>query len=80
MSSFNVHKNQVLDSSMPIINRFSHLRSCLNKVANLEGCTRAVLVERILYETGINVERGGTEAELLRAFELLLRTRSELME
>ena len=79
MSSFNIHKAQVLDSSLPISDRFSHLRSCLNKVANLEGCTRAALVERIFAETGINVERGGSESELLLIFQRLLIIRSELL-
>lgn len=79
MSSFNVHKSHVLDSSLPIKNRFSHLRSCLNKVANLEGCARVVLVDRILSETGVNVEQGDSEAELLLVLDLLLKIRSKLL-
>ena len=79
MSSFNVHKSHVLDVGLPIKQRFSHLRSCLNKVANLKGCTRASLVENIISETGINVEHGGSESELLLVLELLLKIRSEFL-
>jgi hypothetical protein len=77
MSSFNVHKSHVLDSSLPIENRFSHLRSCLNKVANLLGCSRAILVERINSSISVNVEKGKSEADLLNAFEFLLKLRDE---
>jgi hypothetical protein len=77
MSSFNVHKAHVLNSSLPINNRFSHLRSCLNKVANLLGCSRAALVEKISFATGVNVEQGVTEVDLLTAFNYLLHLRTE---
>lgn len=77
MSSFNVHKSYVLDSSLPIENRFSHLRSCLNKVANLLGCSRATLVERINSSIGVNVEKGNSEVDLLNALELLLKLRDD---
>ena len=77
MSSFNVHKAHVLDSSLPIENRFSHLRSCMNKLANLLGCSRVILVERISSSTGVNVENGSSEVELLKAFEFLLNLRAE---
>jgi biotin operon repressor len=77
MSSFNVHKSHVLDSSLPIENRFSHLRSCLNKVANLLGCSRATLVEKINSSIGVNVEKGNSEVDLLNAFEFLLKLRDE---
>ncbi len=79
MSSFNVHKSHVLDSALPIEQRYTHFRSCLNKVANLKGCTRYALVESIASKTGVNVERGGSEAELLLVLELLLEIRSELL-
>lgn len=75
-----MHKSHVLDSALPIEQRFSNLRSCLNKVANLKGCTRQALVESINSKTSINVERGGSEAELLLVLELLLVIRSELLK
>lgn len=77
MSSFNVHKSHILDSSLPIGNRFSHLRSCVNKVANLLDCTRAELIELINNSTYIDVENGKNEAELLKAFDFLLQIRDE---
>ena len=77
MSSFNVHKSHVLDSGLPIENRFSHLRSCLNKIANLIGCSRAILVERISSSIDVSVENGNSEEELLKAFEFLLNVRAE---
>lgn len=77
MSSFNVHKSHISDSSLPIENRFSHLRSCVNKVANLLDCTRSELIELINNSTDIDVENGKTEAELLKAFDFLLQIRDE---
>lgn len=76
MSSFNVHRTHVLNNDEPIEHRYSHLRSCLNKVANLLLCTRSQLINQVISETGINVEDSRNPEELIIAFNYLLNLRS----
>ncbi len=77
MSSFNVHKHEVLNNDKPIDQRFSHLRSCANKVANLLNCTRNQLVKDIIYEVSVNIEESRDIGELIIALNYLLLVRSK---
>lgn len=77
MSSFNTHKRHVLDKNEPLNHRYSHLRSCVNKIANLLSCSRQELIGCIKRETGINVEETSTEENLLKAFNFMLQIRIE---
>jgi len=76
MSSFNTHKRKVEDISQPIEHRYSHARSCLNKVANLMGLTRAELVDQIELKSGINLESSKSESDLEIGFKCLILLRA----
>jgi len=75
MSSFNVHRNKLLVKNEPINHRFSHLQSCLNKVANLIGCSRADLIQELITEINIDVNSSDQAKDLECAFEYLLKVR-----
>ena len=75
MSSFNVHKRHVFDKEKPINHRFSHLRSCLNKIANSKQITRANFIEKIKAEIGVDVNENSNEVNLLKAFNYLEKNR-----
>ncbi len=77
MSSFNTHKKHVLDKNEILSHRYSHLRSCLNKISNNLSCSRQELVVSIKQETGVNVEETSNEKDLLKAFEFMLQLRDE---
>lgn len=76
MSSFNVHKIKVLDSMEPLAHRCSHARSCVNKVANLTGKCRTILIQDIQLNTGVDLDSKADEASLLKAFNYLLEVRA----
>ena len=75
MSSFNSHGKNVIDDALLLNYRWSHLRSCVNKVSNLCGVSRDDILSIIKSNTTINCEDSGSEAELLIAWQFLCKYR-----
>ena len=80
MSSFNVHRKEVLDSSNDITHRYSHARSCLNKVANFTGLTRSELILKAEKVTGVNLDINTDEEQLLKGFQYLVTLRESRLK
>lgn len=76
LSSFNTHKRYVLNPDKPLPFRFSHLRSCLNKVANLLDLKREDVIGMIEAQVAVNVNINTSEEALLTAFGVLERLRN----
>ena len=79
MSSFNTHARNVLNKDLAIKNRWSHFRSCMNKVSNLANLNRIKIVELIKQDTSIDCERSGSEEELIIAWKYLTEYREKLI-
>lgn len=79
MSSFNTHAKSVLDDGLAIKIRWSHLRSCMNKVSNLANLNRVEIVELIKENTDIDCERNESEEDLIVAWEYLITYREKLI-
>lgn len=76
LSSFNTHKRFVLNAEEPLNFRYSHLRSCVNKVANLLRLRRQEVIEMIRDGTGVDVDHNASEQELLIALDFLENQRN----
>lgn len=61
-------RKKVLDSTLPFTSRASHARSCVNHVANRVGMTREALLNKIMSDTGVNLDCPLSEEELLKAY------------
>ena len=69
--SFNSHKRKILDANLPLSHRGSHLRSCLNHVANQMEISRSELILKIRNEIGIDLNQITDEIILLLGLEIL---------
>ena len=69
--SFNSHKRKIMDASLPLSHRGSHLQSCLNHVANQMDMARAELILKIKNEIGIDLNQITDEITLLLGLEIL---------
>ena len=69
--SFNSHKRKILDANLPLSHRGSHLRSCLNHVANQMDMARSELILKIKNEIGIDLNQITDEIILLLGLEIL---------
>lgn len=74
--SYNSHQKLILDSTLPLEHRFSHLRSCALIVSNLLGQKRSEVVAAIHEQTGINIEQLSNEEYLLKALDNLNKIRT----
>ena len=79
MSSFNTHGKHVIDESLLLSHRWSHLRSCINKVSNLYGVSRSDIVNTIEAKTSVNCENSGSQTELLNAWQFLCSYRDSML-
>jgi hypothetical protein len=78
--SFNSHRRKLLDESEPIEHRASHARSCALHVANALGLTRESVIELVAKESGVDLHRPGSVAELMSAFATLEALRANAAE
>ncbi|MFJ9993311.1 hypothetical protein ACIQSO_21565 [Pseudomonas putida] len=73
--SFNSHKKKLLDESEPLLHRASHARSCALLVAQKVGLTRDDLIELVARQTGVDLHKPQSAAELLTALADLEKIR-----
>lgn len=78
--SYNAHQKLILDSTLPMTHRFSHLRSCAVILSNLLGQKRSEVVTSIQTQTGINIEQLGNEEQLLKALDNLNEIRATALK
>jgi hypothetical protein len=69
--SFNSHRCKVLDESIPLSHRASHLRSCLNHVANKLNMSRENLLDKITVDIGVDLNTIESDTDLLLGLEIL---------
>ena len=62
-------RKAALDSSRPLDQRASHARSCANHVAARLGMSREQVIALVADQTGVNLDRPGSEQDLVRALE-----------
>lgn len=73
--SFNSHKKKLLDETEPLSHRASHARSCALLVARKIGLSRDALIEMVARQTGVNLHKPQSVAELLIALADLEKIR-----
>ncbi|WJO19801.1 hypothetical protein LU688_16045 [Pseudomonas soli] len=73
--SFNSHKKKLLDETEPLSHRASHARSCALLVAQKLGLTRDDVIELVARQTGVDLHKPQSVAELLIALADLERVR-----
>ena len=69
--SFNSHRCKVLDESIPLSHRASHLRSCLNHVANKLNMSQENLLDKITVDIGVDLNTIESDTDLLLGLEIL---------
>ena len=69
--SFNSHRRKVLDDSIPLSHRASHLRSCLNHVTNKLNMSREDLLDKITVDIGFDLNTIESDTDLLLGLEIL---------
>ena len=69
--SFDSHRRKVLDESIPLSHRASHLRSCLNHVANKLNKSRENLLDKITVDIGVDLNTIESDTDLLLGLEIL---------
>ena len=69
--SFDSHRRKVLDESIPLSHRASHLRSCLNHVANKLNMSREDLLDKITVDIGVDLNTIESATDLLLGLEIL---------
>jgi hypothetical protein len=78
--SFSAHKRDALDASMPFNHRMSHLRSCAMLMGQKYRVPRSTVIERVRQLTGVDITVQGSEADLLRAMDALVRIKQTGMD
>lgn len=79
MSSFNTHARNVWDKDLAIKNRWSHFRSCMNKVSNLANLNRVEILDLIKQNTNIDCEKNESEEDLVVVWQYLIAYREKLI-
>ena len=69
--SFDSHRRKVLDESIPLSHRASHLRSCLNHVANKLNISQENLLDKITVDIGVDLNTIESDTDLLLGLEIL---------
>ena len=69
--SFDSHRRKVLDENIPLSHRASHLRSCLNHVANKLNMSREDLLDKITVDIGVDLNTIESDTDVLLGFEIL---------
>ena len=69
--SFDSHRRKVLDESIPLSHRASHLRSCLNHVANKLNMSQENLLDKITVDIGVDLNTIESDTDVLLGLEIL---------
>ena len=69
--SFDSHRRKVLDESIPLSHRASHLRSCLNHVANKLNISQEDLLDKITVDIGVDLNTIESDTDVLLGLEIL---------
>ena len=69
--SFDSHRRKVLDENIPLSHRASHLRSCLNHVANKLNMSRENLLDKITVDIGVDLNTIESDTDVLLGLEIL---------
>ena len=69
--SFDSHRRKVLDENIPLSHRASHLRSCLNHVANKLNMSREDLLDKITVDIGVDLSTIEIDTDVLLGLEIL---------
>lgn len=69
--SFDSHRRKVLDENIPLSHRASHLRSCLNHVANKLNMSREDLLDKITVGIGVDLNTIESDTDVLLGLEIL---------
>lgn len=69
--SFDSHRRKVLDENIPLSHRASHLRSCLNHVANKLNISREDLLDKITVDIGVDLNTIKSDTDVLLGLEIL---------
>ena len=69
--SFDSHRRKVLDESIPLSHRASHLRSCLNHVENKLNMSREDLLDKITVDIGVDLNTIESDTDVLLGLEIL---------
>jgi hypothetical protein len=78
--SFSAHKRDALDATRPFNHRMSHLRSCAMLMGQKYRLPRSTVIERVRQLTGIDITVQGSEADLRRAMNALVRIKEAGMD
>ena len=70
--SFNAHKRDALDVTLPINHRMSHLRSCAVLLGDKYRVPRSSIIERVLHLCGVDITVSAKEPEIQRAMQALV--------
>ena len=70
--SFDSHRRKVLDENIPLSHRASHLRSCLNHVANKLNMSREDLLDKITVDIGVDLNTIESDTDVLLGLEILV--------
>ena len=76
MGKYAWHRKRVLDPSLAIARRVSHLRSCALALASLLQLQRVTVIDRVKQATAVDLECCASEAELVTALQFLDATRA----
>ena len=68
--SFDSHRRKVLDESIPLSHRASHLRSCLNHVANKLNMSQENLLDKITVDIGVDLNTIESDTDVLLGLEI----------
>jgi hypothetical protein len=71
--SFNAHKRDALDATVPINQRMSHLRSCAMLMGQKYRVPRSIIIERIQQLCGVDIAVIANEVEVQRAVQALVQ-------
>ncbi len=69
--SFDSHRRKVLDENIPLSHRASHLRSCLNHVANKLNISQEDLLDKITVDIGVDLNTIESDTDVLLGLEIL---------
>ena len=69
--SFDSHRRKVLDENIPLSHRASHLRSCLNHVANKLNMSQENLLDKITVDIGVDLNTIESDTDVLLGLEIL---------
>jgi len=74
--SYSVHRRNVVDVTVSLEHRASHVRSCVLHVANKLAVKRSAISEHVKRQTGVDLHMPGSDEALAAAFGSIEALRS----